>query len=105
MTTRLITLRQIQAEKLPRSRSWIFAALKAGRFPSPLDTGGCGPNLWEEDKVDAWLEEFVSKAKMRATDGNNATQRSTRAQELVEARRLRNRQSGTDVRSNARETA
>lgn len=39
MSKRLITLRQIQAEKLPRSRSWIFAELKAGRFPKPLEMG------------------------------------------------------------------
>ncbi len=62
MSKRLITLRMIQEEKLPRSRSWIFAELKEGRFPRPLDTNGCGPNLWEEETVDAWLGNFIAEA-------------------------------------------
>lgn len=88
MSKRLITLRQIQAEKLPRSRSWIFAELKAGRFPQPLDTNGCGPNLWEEDAIDNWLANFVAKAKQRAAERSNAD-RSKRAHQMVNARRDR----------------
>ncbi len=92
MTTRLITLRQIKAEKLSRSRSWYFAELKAGRFPRPLDTGGCGPNLWEEDVVNEWLDKFVADSKQRASEGDKAVERTKRAQALVEVRRRRNRQ-------------
>lgn len=89
MSKRLITLRQIQAEKLPRSRSWIFAELKAGRFPEPLEMNGVGPNLWEENAVDVWLQEFVAAAKKRASDNSNAAQRSMDAQTLVARRRSR----------------
>ena len=89
MSKRLITLRQIQAEKLPRSRSWIFAELKAGRFPEPLEMNGAGPNLWEESVVDAWLQEFVAAAKKRASDNSSAAKRSKEALALVTRRRLR----------------
>ncbi len=89
MSKRLITLRQIQAEKLPRSRSWIFAELKAGRFPEPLEMNGAGPNLWEESVIDAWLQEFVAAAKKRAGDNSSAAQRSLDAQTLVARRRAR----------------
>ncbi len=92
MSTRLISLRQIQTEKLPRSRSWIFAELKAGRFPRPLDMNGCGPNLWEESAIDAWLHEFIATARARASDKSLAAQRSRNAQALV----ARRRQSGGD---------
>lgn len=60
---RLMNLKQIQAEKIPRSRSWIFNELKAGRFPTPAVGGdGSGGNLWDEGAVDAWLAGFVSTA-------------------------------------------
>ncbi len=87
MSTRLITLRQIQAEKMKRSRSWYFAEIKAGRFPEPLDTNGCGPNLWEEPVVDEYFAQFVAKAKARALDLGGAEQRSKNAQARV-ARRV-----------------
>jgi len=95
MSKRLITLRQIQAEKLPRSRSWIFAELKAGRFPRPLDTNGCGPNLWEEDAVDNWVANFVTEAKQRAQSHDAAAARSARAHEMVDARRSHRQPSAT----------
>lgn len=87
MSKRLITLRQIRAEKLPRSRSWIFAELKACRFPKPLEMGGRGPNLWEEDLIDAWVANFIAEAKQRASDNSNAAKRSMDAQALVARRR------------------
>lgn len=89
MSKRLITLRQIQAEKLPRSRSWVFAELKAGRFPMPLDTAGKGPNLWEEDVVDAWVANFIAEAKGRAQNSAAAADRSKRAHQMVDAKRSR----------------
>jgi predicted DNA-binding transcriptional regulator AlpA len=69
MAKRLITLRQIRDEKVSRSRSWIFAEIAANRFPRPLDTGGRGPNLWEEDVIDVWVAAFVASAKERALGG------------------------------------
>jgi predicted DNA-binding transcriptional regulator AlpA len=89
MSKRLITLRQIQAEKLPRSRSWIFAELKAGKFPRPLDTNGCGPNLWEEYAIDTYVANFVAEANQRAQNRDAAAARSARAHGMVDARRSR----------------
>jgi predicted DNA-binding transcriptional regulator AlpA len=66
MAKRLLTLRQIQEQKFPRSRSWIFAEIAAGRFPKPI--GGCIPHLWEEETIDQFLEAFVAKAKERARE-------------------------------------
>ena len=95
MSKRLITLRQIQAEKLPRSRSWIFAEMKADRFPRPLDTNGCGPNLWEEAAIDTYVSNFVNEAKQRAQNRNAAADRSKRAHEMVDAKRSRRSTSTT----------
>jgi len=61
LTMRLMTLRQIQKEKFPRSRSWIFASIKVGDFPKPI--GGCVPNLWIESVIDQWLNDFVVRMK------------------------------------------
>ncbi len=71
MSKRLLTLRQIQAEKFPRSRSWIFAAMKEGfpKFPQPI--GGCTPNLWKEAAIDKFVEEFVAAAKGRQAIGQH----------------------------------
>jgi predicted DNA-binding transcriptional regulator AlpA len=66
MAKRLLTRRQIQAEKFPRSRSWIFAEIAAGRFPKPI--GGCVPHLWEESVIDEFVEAFVAKAKRRESE-------------------------------------
>ena len=68
MAKRLMNLRQIQAEKFPRSRSWIFAEMAAGRFPRPI--GGCIPHLWEESTIDAYVEQFVKDAKQRGDIGS-----------------------------------
>lgn len=89
MSKRLLTLRQIQAEKFPRSRSWIFDAMKEGspKFPQPI--GGCVPNLWEEDAIDKFVEDFVAAAKGRQASGQHriakasATLASRRAERRV----------------------
>lgn len=67
MAKRLLTLRQIQEQKFPRSRSWIFAEIAVGRFPKPI--GGCIPNLWEETVVDKFVEDFVAAAKRSQGSG------------------------------------
>lgn len=64
---RLISLKQIRAEKIDRSRSWIFAEIVAGRFPKPV--GGCVPHLWEEDVIDRYVDEFIAAAKQRSAVG------------------------------------
>jgi len=88
MSKRLLTLRQIQAEKFPRSRTWIFTAISQQRFPKPI--GGCVPNLWEEDAVDRFVESFVAAAKERADAGARrvakaSVARTQRRQEMASA--------------------
>ena len=87
MAKRLLTLRQIQAEKYPRGRSTIYAEIAAGHFPKPI--GGCVPNLWEEDVVDLFVEKFDAAAKERQAEGQRrvakaaATRADHRAAELL----------------------
>lgn len=71
-----MTLRQIQAEKIGRSRSWILTEIAAGRFPRPLDLGGSHPNLWAEEDVDRFLTEFFASAKNRELPSDGAATRS-----------------------------
>lgn len=80
MAKRLLTLRQIQAEKFPRSRSWIFDEIRDGRFPKPI--GGCVPNLWDEADVDRFVEDFVAKAKEREGAGAKRVAKATAARGL-----------------------
>lgn len=77
MAKRLLTLRQIQAEKYPRGRSTIYAEIAAGRFPKPI--GGCVPNLWEEDVVDEFVESFVAAAKGRQAEGQQRVSKAAAA--------------------------
>lgn len=77
MAKRLLTLRQIQAEKFPRSRSWVFAEIAAGRFPKPI--GGCVPNMWEEAVIDEYVEAFVVAAKGRASTGQQRAAKASAA--------------------------
>lgn len=66
MSTRLLNWRQI-AERINRSRSWIFAQVRAGKFPAPLDLPDLpGRALWEETSISGWLEQQVAAAKARA---------------------------------------
>jgi predicted DNA-binding transcriptional regulator AlpA len=64
MTKRLIDWRTINAEKIKRGRSWIFAEMSAGRFPPPV-VRGRGSNLWDEADVDRWLAEFADQGGKR----------------------------------------
>lgn len=64
MAKRLIDWRTINREKIKRGRSWIFGEMAAGRFPQPV-VRGAGSNLWDEEHVDRWLDEFVARANGR----------------------------------------
>lgn len=66
MATRLIDVATIRREKIARGRSWIYAEMKAGRFPEPAIRGR-GPNLWNESDVDRWLAQFIEKNSQPGT--------------------------------------
>ncbi len=67
MAKRLINWRTINAEKIKRGRSWIFAEMAAGRFPQPI-VRGHGSNLWDEAAVDRWLESFIATNSDKVRD-------------------------------------
>lgn len=61
MANRLLNIRQIRAEKLPKGRTWIFEAMRRGEFPRPVSV--VGPNLWLESDIDAFVEKYIAEAK------------------------------------------
>jgi len=78
MSTRLLNWRQI-AERINRSRSWIFAAVRARRFPPPLDLPDLpGRALWTEASISDWLDQQVAAAKARAEAGARTAPGSAR---------------------------
>lgn len=91
MSRRLMTLRQIQAEKFPLSRSWIYAAIASGRFPRPI--GGCVPNLWEESAIDEYVQKFVIESRQRIDAG---------AQRMAAVRDAQDRQRIAEARDSQR---
>jgi len=63
---RLIGWRKV-ADKIDHQRSWIFQAVREGRFPPPIDAPDLpGKALWSEQAVDAWIAERIAGAQARA---------------------------------------
>lgn len=78
MNTRLVNWRQI-GERINRSRSWIFAQVRAGKFPAPLALPDLpGRALWTEKSVSDWLDQQVAAAKARAEARARIDARETR---------------------------
>lgn len=60
---RLLRLREVMA-KTGLSRSAIYAAVKAGRFPAPLAImPGGRASAWVESEVDAFLRERIAQSR------------------------------------------
>jgi predicted DNA-binding transcriptional regulator AlpA len=57
--SRLMTLKQIQAEKLPVANSRFYEWLAAGQMPKPVKVGK--RNLWPEHEIDGWLQELIGR--------------------------------------------
>jgi len=55
----LLSIRKV-VERISFSRSWIYAEMKANRFPKPLKLG-LGKNLWDSKVIDAWIEAQAAK--------------------------------------------
>ena len=63
---RLLSWRQV-GERINRSRSWIFQAVRDGRFVAPITAPDLpGRALWEESSVQSWLEAQLAAGKARA---------------------------------------
>ncbi len=83
---RLLSLKQIQAEKLPRSRSWLFSRMAAGKFPKPLPN--TVPGLWEEPAVDEAVAAYVAECKTREAEKPGAK----RIEKAAEAKATKRRE-------------
>ena len=63
---RLLNWRQVGA-RVNRSRSWLFDAVRRGRFVEPIVAPDLpGRCLWEEASVQAWLEAQIAAGKEQA---------------------------------------
>jgi len=71
---RLIDLLDIQ-ERIGRKSTWIWNEIAHGRFPKPLPLK-TSKNLWVESEIDAWLENFISRAR-QSQEGESATTKRT----------------------------
>lgn len=63
---RLLNLKQIQAEKIARGRTWFAARIAAGKFPKPLPS--TVPSLWEEPAVDQAVAAYIEECRQRADE-------------------------------------
>lgn len=52
----LLSIHKVVA-RISFSKSWIYAEMKGGRFPKPINT--FGKNLWPSDAIDNWIAEQV----------------------------------------------
>lgn len=60
MPQELLSIRKV-SDRISFSKSWIYAEMKAGRFPKPLELG-FGKNLWTAASIDAWISAQLQKA-------------------------------------------
>ncbi len=61
----ILRLRQVK-ERTGRSRSSIYADVKAGLFPEPINIGPRAVG-WIEGEIDDWLAEKINSSRTRAT--------------------------------------
>lgn len=62
--TALSILRRRQVEKrVGLTRSPLYARIKAGTFPKPVQLGNGRAVGWLEHEIDAWLAEQIQKSR------------------------------------------
>ncbi|MFZ1344012.1 helix-turn-helix transcriptional regulator [Thiothrix eikelboomii] len=62
--TRLLTYREVKAEKINLSRAYIWRLEKAGKFPKHRKVGKA--NYWLESDIDEWLAKLPTKQEQVA---------------------------------------
>lgn len=62
--TRLLTYREIKAEKINLSRAYIWRLEKRGEFPQHRKAGKT--NYWLESEIDTWLANLPTKQDQAA---------------------------------------
>lgn len=65
MGRRLLRMKQVLS-RTGVSRSWLYDAMRAKRFPQPVVLG---PRMvaWPEDEIDAWVEAWISTRDNQAS--------------------------------------
>ncbi|MCS6625400.1 AlpA family phage regulatory protein [Roseibacterium beibuensis] len=56
------------------SRSWVYQAIAAGRFPKPIKIGSCSG--WYAGQIDSWIEQLVDSPQEARADGLAANSRA-----------------------------
>lgn len=82
---RLLTMKQIQAEKIARGRTWVFNRIAEGKFPKPLPN--TVPGLWEEAAVDAAVAAYIEECKQSGVPSGARTKKAAAAREKSRAER------------------
>jgi len=73
---RLIGISEVQ-HRISRGKSWIYAKLKSGDFPKPIQMCASKSISWVETDIDDWIASQINASKgipnIRATNQFNAT--------------------------------
>lgn len=58
--------------RIPHKKSWLWAAIKAGRFPEPVRIGG--RRYWTESQLDDYDAQLMAEAQARQAEKVAASQ-------------------------------
>ena len=61
-TPRLIRLPEVMS-RTGMGRSWIFQAVKDGRFPAPISVPGSRAVAWVDGEVGAWIARSIEASR------------------------------------------
>lgn len=62
VTPRLIRLPEVM-DRTGMGRSWVFQAVKDGRFPGPISVPGSRAVAWVEGEVTAWIAQSIQASR------------------------------------------
>lgn len=62
VTHRLIRLPEVM-DRTGLGRSWVYQAVKEGRFPSPISVPGSRAVAWVEGEVTAWIARSIQASR------------------------------------------
>lgn len=64
-TLEFLKRRQV-CNQIGYGKSWLWEAVKQGRFPSPIRVGRSGSPRWCSDQVDQWMREQIERSQQGA---------------------------------------
>jgi predicted DNA-binding transcriptional regulator AlpA len=68
---KVLTYRDLASKGIPWSREHVRRMVAVGKFPAPFKLVERGWNVWNEDEIDAHLEQRASR---RSTERNETQQ-------------------------------